>query len=115
MSEPNEPKWEEWGMRMLDKLQGYRNGEVDYKIILDDIRSLLEEKEKEIEQYKDSIKLSSKLHDVEKEYIQALQKEIAELKEKWFDNKKGYGFIARSTGDDLFVHHSGIMSKDKYK
>ena len=28
---------------------------------------------------------------------------------KWFDNKKGYGFITPSTGDkDLFVHMSGI-------
>ena len=29
---------------------------------------------------------------------------------KWFDNKKGYGFITPSTGDkDLFVHMSGIQ------
>ena len=29
---------------------------------------------------------------------------------KWFDNKKGFGFITPSTGDkDLFVHMSGIM------
>ena len=29
---------------------------------------------------------------------------------KWFDNKKGYGFITPSTGDkDLFVHMSSIM------
>ena len=28
---------------------------------------------------------------------------------KWFDNKKGYGFITPSNGDkDLFVHMSGI-------
>lgn len=27
---------------------------------------------------------------------------------KWFDEKKGYGFIAREDGPDVFVHHSGI-------
>jgi CspA family cold shock protein len=27
---------------------------------------------------------------------------------KWFDNKKGYGFIAQSTGEDVFVHHTAI-------
>jgi len=27
---------------------------------------------------------------------------------KWFSNEKGYGFIHRSSGDDVFVHHSDI-------
>ena len=28
---------------------------------------------------------------------------------KWFRNAKGYGFIAREGGDDVFVHHTGIQ------
>jgi cold shock protein len=29
---------------------------------------------------------------------------------KWFNNDKGYGFIKRSTGEDVFVHHSAIQA-----
>lgn len=27
---------------------------------------------------------------------------------KWFDEKKGFGFIEQETGPDVFVHHSAI-------
>ena len=27
---------------------------------------------------------------------------------KWFNDKKGYGFIAPEEGNDVFVHHSDI-------
>ena len=33
---------------------------------------------------------------------------------KWFNNQKGYGFIAGEEGQDLFVHHSSIQG-DGYK
>ena len=27
---------------------------------------------------------------------------------KWFNERKGYGFIEQDDGPDVFVHHSGI-------
>jgi len=29
----------------------------------------------------------------------------------WFDSEKGYGFIEREDGDDVFVHHSEIQEE----
>lgn len=33
---------------------------------------------------------------------------------KWFNNAKGYGFIKRNTGEDVFVHYKSING-DGYK
>ncbi len=33
---------------------------------------------------------------------------MASGKVKWFDNKKGFGFIAQDSGQDIFVHHTEI-------
>lgn len=35
-------------------------------------------------------------------------------KVKWFDGKKGYGFILREDGSELFVHYTAIVA-DGYK
>ena len=36
---------------------------------------------------------------------------MASGKVKWFDNRKGFGFIAQESGQDIFVHHTAISGQ----
>ena len=41
----------------------------------------------------------------------ATLKHMASGKVKWFDNKKGFGFITQNSGQDVFVHHTSIAGE----
>jgi cold shock protein len=36
---------------------------------------------------------------------------VAKGKVKWFNDQKGFGFIAQDNGTDVFVHHTSILGE----
>jgi cold shock protein len=49
--------------------------------------------------------LLSTIQEKKKEYQMAEQGTV-----KWFNDAKGYGFLSRQTGEDVFVHFSAIQA-----
>jgi len=40
---------------------------------------------------------------------------MSEGKVKWFNPRKGYGFISTSDGQDVFVHYANIADQSGFK
>ena len=49
---------------------------------------------------------SAHTNSIEKEYQEVAERETGTV--KWFSDEKGFGFVSRQSGGDVFVHYSSV-------
>jgi cold shock protein len=47
--------------------------------------------------------------------IEKVTKQVEQGTVKWFNDAKGFGFISRQNGEDVFVHFSAIQSSGGFR